>query len=123
MELVLNVLLAASTLACLGTVSFVTVSSFRAARNLKTVSANIKKEAEEKAMMIVQAFVPAGVNDNSGCLFAELADIGYFPSPRMGNSGEKSSYDRQLKDFWKYNTPEISAAMKRVGKNNEQYNI
>jgi len=121
MELVLNVFMVASFLVCLGVVSFVVVSFSRKASALKAVSVNREKKAEENAMRMVREFVPAGANDNSGRLFAELVEVGYFTSFRMGNHGEKFDYNRQLEDSLKYLTPGISAALKKVGENYERH--
>jgi hypothetical protein len=119
MELALNIFLAVSALACMGAVILTVVSGIREVSNFKSV----RKETEIEVKRIVQEFVPAEADDDTGRLFADLVRIGYFPSFRMGNHGKEVNYDRQLKDFLKYNTPEISVAMKKIGKNYEQYII
>ena len=65
---------------------------------------------------VLQGFWTAS-NENGavGKDFVKLIHCGYIQCPKMGNHGRDFPDEKQYRNFMKYATPEIAAALKEIG--------
>jgi hypothetical protein len=69
----------------------------------------------ENLPRILDSFMSAKANRNTGRNFVDLIALNFFVVFKTNNHSKDFDEERHLRDFRKNNTPEHSAALRRIG--------